>query len=120
MEQDSAIEWVDVVDENNDVIGQATREQMRAENLRHRATYIVVHDGMGKILVQRRTEHKDYCPGLLDATAGGVVQQGELMLDSARAKQRKNSGSPVCRLPNTVCFIMKSRSAVSGAGYSAV
>lgn len=35
MEQDSAIEWVDVVDENNDVIGQATREQMRAENLRH-------------------------------------------------------------------------------------
>lgn len=61
MEQDSAIEWVDVVDENNDVIGQATREQMRAENLRHQATYIVVHDGMGKILVQRRTEHKDYC-----------------------------------------------------------
>lgn len=94
MEQDSAIEWVDVVDENNDVIGQATREQMRAENLRHRATYIVVHDGMGKILVQRRTEHKDYCPGpgLLDATAGGVVQQGELMLDSARREAEEELG----------------------------
>lgn len=92
MEQDSAIEWVDVVDENNDVIGQATREQMRAENLRHRATYIVVHDGMGKILVQRRTKHKDYCPGLLDATAGGVVQQGELMLDSARREAEEELG----------------------------
>lgn len=92
MEQESAIEWVDVVDENNDVIGQATREQMRAENLRHRATYIVVHDGMGKILVQRRTEHKDFCPGLLDATAGGVVQQGELMLDSARREAEEELG----------------------------
>lgn len=47
---------------------------------------------MGKILVQRRTEHKDYCPGLLDATAGGVVQQGELMLDSARREAEEELG----------------------------
>ena len=40
---------------------------MRAERLRHRATYIVVHDGMGKILVQRRTDTKDFLPGMLDA-----------------------------------------------------
>ncbi len=49
-------EWVDIVDEQNEVIAQSSRQQMRAERLRHRATYIVVHDGMGKILVQRRTE----------------------------------------------------------------
>lgn len=88
----SDIEWVDVVDENNDVIGQSTRDQMRAENLRHRATYIVVHDGMGKILVQRRTQSKDFYPGLLDATAGGVVQQGENMLDSARREAEEELG----------------------------
>ncbi|WP_198511774.1 hypothetical protein, partial [Bacillus subtilis] len=68
------IEWVDIVNEENEVVAQATRAQMRAECLRHRATYIVVHDGMGKILVQRRTEIKDFMPGKLDATAGGVVQ----------------------------------------------
>lgn len=94
MEQvgNSDIEWVDVVDENNDVIGQSTRDQMRAENLRHRATYIVVHDGMGNILVQRRTQSKDFYPGLLDATAGGVVQQGENMLDSARREAEEELG----------------------------
>lgn len=54
------VEWVDIVDENNEVIAQATRQQMRSQNLRHRATYIVVHDGMGKILVQRRTATKDF------------------------------------------------------------
>ena len=62
-------EWVDIVDEQNEVIAQSSRQQMRAERLRHRATYIVVHDGMGKILVQRRTEIKDLYPGWLDATA---------------------------------------------------
>ncbi len=64
----ASTEWVDIVNENNEVIAQSSREQMRAQCLRHRATYIVVHDGMGKILVQRRTETKDFHPGMLDAT----------------------------------------------------
>ena len=80
-QQTEFVEWVDIVDEDNNVIAQATRRQMRAENLRHRATYIVVHDGMGKILVQRRTDIKDFYPGLLDATAGGVVMQDENILE---------------------------------------
>ncbi len=86
------IEWVDIVNEENEVVAQATRAQMRAECLRHRATYIVVHDGMGKILVQRRTEIKDFMPGKLDATAGGVVQRGEDMLESARREAEEELG----------------------------
>lgn len=90
--QAAGTEWVDIVDENNDVIAQASRQQMRAQRLRHRATYIVVHDGMGKILVQRRTETKDFYPGRLDATAGGVVQAGEHMLESARREAEEELG----------------------------
>ena len=85
-------EWVDIVSEDNEVIAQASREQMRAQCLRHRATYIVVHDGMGKILVQRRTETKDFMPGMLDATAGGVVQADEVLLDSARREAEEELG----------------------------
>lgn len=85
-------EWVDIVNENNQVIAQARREQMRRDNLRHRATYIVVHDGMGKILVQRRTLNKDLQPGLLDATAGGVVQAAEDLRDSARREAKEELG----------------------------
>ena len=90
--QISGTEWVDIVSENNDVIAQSSREQMRAQRLRHRATYIVVHDGMGKVLVQRRTETKDFLPGMLDATAGGVVQAGEGMLESARREAEEELG----------------------------
>lgn len=86
------IEWVDIVDEDDIVIATASRAQMRAEGLRHRATYIVVHDGMGKILVQRRTNSKDFQPGMLDATAGGVVQAGEEYLFSARREAEEELG----------------------------
>ncbi|WP_272676622.1 NUDIX hydrolase YfcD [Providencia huaxiensis] len=93
MEQPTeVVEWVDIVDEDNTVIAQATRSQMRAENLRHRATYIVVHDGMGKILVQRRTDIKDFHPGFLDATAGGVVTKGENILGSAKREAEEELG----------------------------
>jgi 8-oxo-dGTP pyrophosphatase MutT (NUDIX family) len=88
----ASTEWVDIVSEDNEVIAQASREQMRAQCLRHRATYIVVHDGMGKILVQRRTEIKDYMPGMLDATAGGVVQADEQLLESARREAEEELG----------------------------
>ncbi len=85
-------EWVDIVNEENEVIAQSSRHQMRAQNLRHRASYIVVHDGMGNILVQRRTETKDFYPGWLDATAGGVVQSGENILESARREGEEELG----------------------------
>ncbi|MDX7999537.1 NUDIX hydrolase YfcD [Xenorhabdus sp. Reich] len=91
-EKSAIIEWVDIVNEDNEVIAQATRQQMRAQNLRHRATYIVVHDGMGKILVQHRTETKDFYPGKLDATAGGVVMVGENLLYSARREAEEELG----------------------------
>ncbi len=76
-------EWVDIVRDENGSHCTVSRERMRARSsLRHRATYIVVHDGMGKILVQRRTETKIFA-GMLD-TAGGVVEADDALLESAR------------------------------------
>ncbi len=116
----ASTEWVDIVNENNEVIAQSSREQMRAQCLRHRATYIVVHDGMGKILVQRRTESKDFMPGMLDATAGGVVQADEQLLDSARAKRKKSWGLRACLLPITANSTTKINTAASGEACLAV
>lgn len=111
----ASTEWVDIVNEENEVIAQASREQMRAQCLRHRATYIVVHDGMGKILVQRRTETKDFLPGMLDATAGGVVRADEQLLELRVAKRKKSWALPVSPLPSTGSSISKIKIAVSGA-----
>ncbi len=45
-----------------------------------------------KILVQRRTETKDFLPGMLDATAGGVVQADEQLLDPRRREAEEELG----------------------------
>ncbi len=111
----ASTEWVDIVNEDNEVIAQSSREQMRAQRLRHRATYIVVHDGMGKILVQRRTETKDFLPGMLDATAGGVVQADEQLLESARREAEEELGIAGVPFAEHGLFTLKTNIAGFGA-----
>lgn len=82
-EQRASEEWVDWVDEQNRVLGAVPRSRMRREKLAHRATYIFIEDHEGRLYVQRRTTIKDYCPGMLDACCGGVVQAGEPWFPSA-------------------------------------
>lgn len=73
-------------------INLAVRARVRQENLRHRASYILVLDEGERILVQRRTPSKDFCPGMLDACAGGVVTTGEAMALSARRELAEELG----------------------------
>ena len=70
-------ERVDVVDDDDRVVGQCTRAQMRADNLLHRNVAILCMNGAGAIYVQRRTMTKDLFPGLHDMFVGGVVGAGE-------------------------------------------
>lgn len=59
------------------VVGAATRVQMRAENLPHGATAVLVLRSSGEIFVHRRADNKDIWPGRHDCAAGGVLQAGE-------------------------------------------
>lgn len=68
---------VDVVDADDRVIGTATRAQMRAQGLRHRAVYVVVRTTDGGIVVHRRADWKDVHPGAWDLCFGGVLDAGE-------------------------------------------
>jgi Cys-tRNA(Pro) deacylase len=66
-----------LVDEAGAVCGSAPRGVVRRENLRHAATAVLVRHPDGRIFVHRRTETKDWAPGLWDAAAGGVLRVGE-------------------------------------------
>lgn len=70
-------EVVALYDDAGEVVGSAPRSVMRARNLRHSASSVVVRDPMGRIYLHRRTTTKDVYPGLLDFAAGGVVLAGE-------------------------------------------
>lgn len=73
----SASEAVDLVDENDRVVGRASREQVRRERLRHRSVYILLFNRKGQIFLHQRTQTKDVYPGYWDVTVGGVVSAGE-------------------------------------------
>lgn len=72
-----ASELVEVLDEDGRVLEVVTRARMRAGRLRHRCTFVVVRSPGGRVLVHRRSPHKDMWPDRWDLAAGGVVQAGE-------------------------------------------
>ncbi|MFD0313974.1 NUDIX domain-containing protein [Streptomyces flavalbus] len=72
-----AEEILDVVDERDQVVGQAPRGRVYAEGLRHRCVFVQARDADGRIFVHRRTATKLVFPSLYDMFVGGVVGAGE-------------------------------------------
>lgn len=70
-------ELVDVVDENDSVVGCVPRSEMRRRRLLHRCTYVFLVDSTAQIFIHRRTRTKDVYPEFWDVTIGGVVAAGE-------------------------------------------
>ena len=85
-------ELVDIVDEFDHVVDSVSRRVMRAERLRHRAVFIAVVDGMGRLLVHRRSPLKDVWPSWCDVAVGGVVGTGETYLDAAHRELAEEVG----------------------------
>jgi 8-oxo-dGTP pyrophosphatase MutT (NUDIX family) len=68
---------LDPDDDSGRAVGVAPRERVRAENLPHSATGVLVRRSDGRVLVHRRSPGKDLWPGLLDVACGGVLVAGE-------------------------------------------
>ena len=85
-------ELVDVVDEDDRPVATVTRRELRARNLLHRCTYVLVRNAAGEILVHRRTDTKDVHPGAYDVFAGGVCSAGESYDDCARREVAEELG----------------------------
>ncbi|GHO93266.1 nudix hydrolase [Reticulibacter mediterranei] len=74
----STHELLDLVDENDQVIGQKLRTEMYAENRSNfRVVNAFVMNQNGQLWIPRRTAHKSLFPLCLDMSMGGHVQSGE-------------------------------------------
>jgi isopentenyl-diphosphate delta-isomerase type 1 len=70
-------EWFDVVNDRDEVIGRATRREVHATGLWHRAIHVLVFDATGRVFLQKRSLLKDLSPGLWDSSCSGHLDAGE-------------------------------------------
>ncbi|CAM5230698.1 NUDIX hydrolase [Streptomyces aurantiogriseus] len=88
----AADEILDIVDENDRVIGRSPRGEAYAAGLRHRCVFIQARDARGRIFVHRRTPTKLVFPSLYDMFVGGVVGAGEAYDDAALREAEEELG----------------------------
>jgi 16S rRNA (adenine1518-N6/adenine1519-N6)-dimethyltransferase len=75
--QDVHGERFPVVDENDNVTGEASRHEVHTKRLRHRAVHIFVFNKKGELFLQKRSRWKDAHPGRWDSSASGHVNAGD-------------------------------------------
>lgn len=68
---------LDVVDDCDEALGRAPRGEVHRRMLLHRAAHVLLADGRGRLLLQRRSDAKRVYPGLWTSTASGHVDAGE-------------------------------------------
>ncbi|GGX37279.1 NUDIX domain-containing protein [Streptomyces chartreusis] len=88
----SADEILDIVDEQDRVIGRSPRGEAYAKGLRHRCVFIEARDAEGRLFVHRRTPTKLVFPSRYDMFVGGVVGAGESYDEAALREAEEELG----------------------------
>ncbi len=92
-------EIFDVVDGDDRVVGRATRGEVHARGLRHRAVHVLVFNPAGELFLQQRSMTKDTAAGLWDSSASGHLGAGEDYDTCAVRELREELGLDVRRTP---------------------
>ncbi len=83
-------EFLDLVDENDQVIGKKKRSEVYAEHLSNfRVVNAFVVNPKGEIWIPRRAANKRIFPLCLDMSMGGHVESGETYEDALRRETKE-------------------------------
>jgi len=74
---------LNIVNDNDEIIGQASRQEIHERGLLHREVNIYFITPDKEIIFQHRSLNKDTFPDLLDASVGGHVEIGDSYLETA-------------------------------------
>lgn len=83
---------LNIVDEDDNVIGVEDRKIIHEKGLLHREVHVHFVTPENKIIFQHRAKDKDTYPDLLDATVGGHVEIGESYEDAAVKETFEETG----------------------------
>ncbi len=90
---DDQNELFDIVDEDDQVIGQARRGEVHKDKkLIHRSVSILVFNDWGELYLQKRSATKDTDPGIWTVSASGHVEVGDNYEETAHRELREELG----------------------------
>jgi isopentenyl-diphosphate delta-isomerase type 1 len=92
-------EIFDVVNERDEVIGQAPRSEVHRRKLNHRAVHVLVFNARGELFLQKRSMKKDCFPGAWDSSASGHLDRGEEYDACAVREVREELGVQLAETP---------------------
>jgi isopentenyl-diphosphate Delta-isomerase len=85
-------ELLEVIDENDNVIGLESRSKIHEDGLLHREIHIWFLTPKGEIIFQHRAKDKDTYPDKLDATVGGHVEPNMSYEETATKECKEETG----------------------------
>lgn len=94
---DKYLEELDVVDEQDRVIGQASRMMVHKEGLLHREVHVYFFNAKGEILFQKRGSDVDMNPNVFHSSVGGHVDMGQTYDETALREIQEETGLTVHR-----------------------
>jgi len=78
-----ADELLDVVNDQDEVTGQAMRSAVHQQGLQHRGVHVFLFNEQGDMLIQKRSADRVHAPSLLDCSVSEHVKAGESYLEAA-------------------------------------
>lgn len=85
-------EYMDIVNENDEVTGRDTRKNIHDTYKIHRGVHVLIRNSEGEILIQKRSLSKDYYPGYYDISVGAQVASGESYEECAERELAEELG----------------------------
>lgn len=86
------MEYLDIVNEKDEVISRATMEEIYAKKLMHRIVHILIFNSQGEMALQLRSKYKSFCPIHWSTTVGGHVFSGESYEEAALREFQEELG----------------------------
>jgi isopentenyl-diphosphate delta-isomerase type 1 len=92
MNEPSEIEFLEVVDEKNQVVEITGRRELHKKGLRHRSVHIFIFNTRGDLYLQKRSLSKDQYPEHWDTSAAGHTDPGESQIEAAQRELMEELG----------------------------
>jgi isopentenyl-diphosphate delta-isomerase len=100
------MEYVILVDEQDNTIGKMEKQQAHLEGLLHRAFSIFIFNSEKKLLLQKRASSKYHCGGLWTNTCCSHPRENEEILNAAIRRLQEEMGMH-CELTPIFSFLYK-------------